>query len=150
MQALLDLQRRPRAAVGALVDQLTAEILPWLHAREELSGARALYLELSEVAEALTIVALRPAFARAAARDLRLGRTQIDRLPALIVGLAAIEALSGTADHRAQAEDQARAALYFVAEADRPQTEAHVLRHQPRPPRVWSPTRVETEGSALA
>ena len=125
----------------ALVDQMTAEVLPWLHARKELSAAMPLYLEVSEVAEALTIIALRPSFARGGARDLRLVCTQIDRLRAVVTGLSAVQALPGSVDERAQAEDQARAALYFVAEPDRPATEAHVLRHQPRAPRVWSPGR---------
>jgi hypothetical protein len=148
VQALDSLAKDPALAVTRLVDALAGEILPWLralHLGPEAAGA--VDMEVSQVAEALTIIALRPALARGAAKDLRLVRAQIDRVRGLVAGLAAIEDLPGSSDGRRQAEDQARAELYFVAAPDRPATEAYVLRHHPRAPRVWSPGRRQIEGS---
>ena len=144
-QALNTLSRRPLPTVMHLVDALASEVLPALLARETATGTSTPYLELSQAAEALTIVALRPALARGAAGDLRLARRQIQKLQELAVRVARLESRQGPALEFEKAEAAARRALYFVAAPDRPATEAHVLRHHPRPPKVWSPTQPSSE-----
>ena len=134
------LKERPLAAVTQVVDLLASDVLPWLAAREPRTSS--LYLELSQAAEALTIVALRPSLRRAATSDLRLVRAQLEKLHQLVGRLAEIEAEHGSVpDELEEKEDAARQGLHFIAPPSRPATEAHVLRQTPRPVEVWSPER---------
>ncbi len=125
-----------------LVDTLVQDTLPWLLARDRDGASRPLCDGLGEVAEALTIIALRPSLARGAAAELRRVRRQMELLEPLAARLSEAESQLG-----GESKEEGRAALadahglYFVARPDRPATEAHVLRHHPRPPRVWSPAR---------
>ena len=137
-QAPSQLRRHPLSTVTAVVDAVTTDLLPWLRAREDLPGASDLCLGLSEVVEALTIVALRPSFARGAPGDLRLAGAQLTRLRDLLSRVATLQALPSAVGDRREAEERARAALYFVAPPDRPATEAHVLRSNPRPTKAWT------------
>lgn len=138
LDALAQLHRHPLSTATAVVDAVTTDLLPWLRAREELPGASDLCLSFSEVVEALTIVALRPSFARGAPGDLRLAAAQLTRLRDLLPRLAILQALPSADGDRREAEEQARSTLHFVAAPDRPATEAHVLRSNPRPPKVWT------------
>lgn len=137
-EATLQLKESPLSAVTLVIDLLGGDVLPWLGAREPSTST--LYLELSQAAEALTIIALRPSLRRAAAADLRLLRVQLDKLGALAPRLAQIESTgSSEPDDPEGKEYAARMRLHFIAPPSRPTTEAHVLRHHPRPLEIWSP-----------
>lgn len=139
-QATSQLRRRPLSAVMGVVDLLAGDVLPWLAARGRRTSS--LYLGLSEAAEALTIIALRPSLRRGATSQLRLARAQLENLRTLAVRFAEVEAEHGSEPGELdEVEEAARQRLHFIAPPTRPATEAHVLRPAPRSVETWSPAR---------
>lgn len=131
------LDGQPAQALIALVDRIAADLLPRLRARLPTRGG--VDLQLSELASTLSIVAADPRLAHRSAAALRLARRHLAGVPELVKLVRDGEEALADGRPNPLAEDRARSELFFVAAPDRPATEAHVLRHAPRPPRVWSP-----------
>lgn len=137
--ALRRLSTHPAEAVADLIQMLASELVPEVRARLRSAGAdlaaAGLDLQVSEIANVLSIVGSSRGFERRLPGEVKLARAQIEKLLELVPQVRSLDELP---DDPA-AEGRARAELYFVAPPDRSATEAYVLRHNPRPPKVWSP-----------